>query len=79
MTDGIDTTVGPRINAPDSGGEVVTGRGSWPWLASLGRYRNYVSDIFWFKYSITVLTLFVSSSSFTDTKMASGGTSVEDP
>ncbi len=36
-------------------------------------------DIFWFKCSITVLTLIVSSSSFTDTKMASGGTSVEAP
>ena len=30
--------VGPRINAPESGGEVVAGRGSWPWMASLGRW-----------------------------------------
>ncbi len=38
VTDNIDVEIGPRIQAPDSGGQVVAGRGSWPWLASLGRY-----------------------------------------
>ena len=33
VTDGV----GPRISAPQTGGEVVAGRGSWPWMASLGR------------------------------------------
>ncbi len=38
VTDKIeDVSAGPYINAPDTGGQVVAGRGSWPWMASLGR------------------------------------------
>ena len=28
---------GPRISRPEDGDEVVAGRGTWPWMASLGR------------------------------------------
>ncbi len=37
VTDKINVSVGPHIKAPEFAGEVVAGRGSWPWLASLGR------------------------------------------
>ena len=34
----------PRINRPEDGDEVVAGRGTWPWMASLGRWGGGVLE-----------------------------------
>ncbi len=38
--------IGVRVSVHPVAGEVVGGRGSWPWLASLGRYLGLMLRTF---------------------------------